>query len=1652
MEHQNYRLVDVTGAVSQSFDQAVGTADAPNLDRSEPIHKMDDSQLVGVQPTVSAGDSVAGGGHTSISTTVVVESGEAKRKRGRPARGQAKPPPAKKNKEEEDVCFICFDGGSLVLCDRRGCPKAYHPACIKRDEAFFRSKAKWNCGWHICSICQKAAHHMCYTCTYSLCKGCIKNADYVCVRGDKGFCTICMRTIMLIENNVQGKEEMAQVDFDDKSSWEYLFKVYWVYLKGKLSLTLNELTQAKNPWKGVGTVGCERLSPDVQNGANDLKSLQNGASDLESLRNGANDLKNLHNGANALKSFTSDMSPENQEANNMKRRKTDEQLKLLHEATLILEKPGGDSGTLLVGCKEWATKELLEFVAHMRNGDTSAMSQFDVQALMLDYIKKNNLRDPRRKSQIICDFRLKNLFGKPRVGHFEMLKLLEFHFLIKEDSQKNIVDTVARQVDPDWNNDSMLMVDKDKKRKPRRKGEERAPQANLDEYAAIDVHNINLIYLRRNLMENLLEDDEKFHSKVVGSIVRIRISSSDQKQDMYRLVQVVGTSKVDLPYKIGNKTTNVVLEVLNLDKKETVSADTISNQEFSEDECRRLRQSIRCGLVKQFTIGEILEKAVALQSVRLNDWLETEILRLNHLRDRASEKGRKKELRECVEKLQLLKTPEERQRRLSELPEVHADPKMNPDCESEEDAGELKNNKWGEYMKTRYSGYSGKGGQSSSPQKRAECSNDTGGKAWKNLGPCQQTMNTSTTLYSEKEEGSNKAQGIQQNEVNRNGSAIGSWNNQAAVTSASFSAITSDTSASSLTIANTASANDSEADKLWHYRDPNGRVQGPFTMVQLQKWSTTGYFPPDMRIWASRQEDSVLLTDALKGEFHKPLRYNASLQSQEVGGASDSKSYNYDVRWSENNSTQRVSNQTEGTQGRSPLASSTHSGPNVGNHENHSDNRSFSGQSSGQNWRALPLVLGSNNSNSNPSVAASVTKSTYVIEMNGAVVLSNLHSLTPKASNDNWEGQVAKKEHHMSSVLPVRDSDIVDLPSPTPKTSNKDDRLQDNREKQSVPSKLVVQDSGPSWSSASNLVVGGAQLAEIADEWGGYSPTPAKPSTGEWDSGLVSVSSMKQPEAAADRVATSTSNIEQLIHSSPSQPASTVSWQAIVSEPIEFSTLAEESVSDLLAEVDAMESQCGLASPTSKRNCGDDFIHGSIEEFSPTPDQGARSDGFSSSGDMHLPCQSTTPEELVGASPGNVFDFLKRSEVDGEAKSSAAPVNHGNMVDTYDTQRTRSEDIVASWSGVEKEKDIRDNVRGSDLQAAAPLTSGQVVVSVAGRAGDGTLLESFTRAEAEGETESSDVRGEVEEDGEFIEPTAPNLVDPPNIAQKAKSEVTGSGRNNTTIQHGGACGVNVPGSATKAEEEGEIKSSDVPITIQHDRAGGETIPESAISAEEEGEMKSSDVPVELEKGSEDIHRTAPLTISPDVVEPNIAKKEMPEVTDSGWNGTTIQHGGAGGGTFQESATRAEEEGEIKSSDVSESVQSAAPLTMRPELVDQNNAQRAGSGWGRSSQGTTNTGRGNASMGRGDFSGNVVAGDSQRRYGGERFSGGGSRDRAYNQGGDSGFSRGRPSWNRQSYGGAGGGGYSRPPPKGQRVCKFYESGRCKKGALCDYLHP
>lgn len=51
-----------------------------------------------------------------------------------------------------------------------------------------------------------------------------------------------------------------------------------------------------------------------------------------------------------------------------------------------------------------------------------------------------------------------------------------------------------------------------------------------------------------------------------------------------------------------------------------------------------------------------------------------------------------------MEKLQLLNSPDEHQRQLFEIPEVHSDPKMDPSYESGDNAGELDAKKQGPYF------------------------------------------------------------------------------------------------------------------------------------------------------------------------------------------------------------------------------------------------------------------------------------------------------------------------------------------------------------------------------------------------------------------------------------------------------------------------------------------------------------------------------------------------------------------------------------------------------------------------------------------------------------------------------------------------------------------------------------------------------------------------------------------------------------------------------------------------------------------------------------------------------------------------------------------------------------------------------------------
>uniref|UniRef100_J3LJ69 Zinc finger CCCH domain-containing protein 44 n=1 Tax=Oryza brachyantha TaxID=4533 RepID=J3LJ69_ORYBR len=734
---------------------------------------MDDSQFLG---SIIGEPAQAHQAPAEAGATVGV-----KRRRGRPpkkrdgAAAAAGPgePARKRVDEEEVVCFICFDGGNLVVCDRRGCPKVYHPACIKRDEAFFQSRSKWNCGWHICSSCEKAVHYMCYTCTYSLCK--------------------------------------IVVDFDDQNSWEYLFKLYWLDLKGKLSLTLEELTSAKSRWNAPTTYTRkekDESSDDLYDANND----DDAGSDCSSGKRKWNSSRKK----------------------GQKRQKTNSDCSI---ATKKFESVTRDSETLpskvpiqeasLPVDTKWASPELLEFVGHMRNGDLSFISQFDVQALLLDYIKQNNLRDPQRKSQIICDSRLHRLFRKTRVAHFEMLKLLEMHFLVSEpsavnDDSQGITNPSSAQIDhASGYSDMAAKFSPDRRRRMHRKME-RESQANPEDYAAIDMHNISLIYLRRSLMEDLI-DDPTFSDKISGAFVRIRISGLGQKQDMYRLVKVVGTQKVPEKYSIGKKTTNLALEILNLNKKEIITMDTVSNQDFTEEECKRLRQSMKYDLISRLKVGDIQAKANIFQLVRVND---------------------------------LLNTPEERARKINEVLDVHVDSHMDPDYESAEEFGSKKTAEWnvnwarsdpfGSPVKVKYP---------NTVQKNCDAT-----RHLKNQSK-QNTVRKPVVARNSENPRSSVGMDIPKSVTNAKSTMCGT-------TPLPYSGVTV--------------SGDIEPEKVWHYKDPSGNVQGPFTLLQLSKW--TSYFPRDMRVWLTfeSEERSLLLTEVLSKQpkdFGQPAALTTSSKS-----------------------------------------------------------------------------------------------------------------------------------------------------------------------------------------------------------------------------------------------------------------------------------------------------------------------------------------------------------------------------------------------------------------------------------------------------------------------------------------------------------------------------------------------------------------------------------------------------------------------------------------------------------------------------------------------------------------------------------------------------------------------------------------------------
>lgn len=323
-----------------------------------------------------------------------------------------------------------------------------------------------------------------------------------------------------------------EVDFDDQETYECLFKEYWGDLKRRLALVMPELDKDGKPVGGnenmLNHLGLE-AEDHSENDESDRESDESEHDEPESVDAVWKKRKVQKNRMGSEK-MEEDMEPED----------------------LDEEEEEGEqelAGARSQKFESWASEELLEFIEHMKEDPAKPLSRFAVNKLLWTYIKRHKLQDPRHSSQINCDERLKAIFGKDSVGQFEMFKHLQVHFPSRssgegrksKDAQSGEDAVVeADAVGMDGGEDKLETGGGKERRRGRRSVDEKFERPNSSEFAAITPKNISLIYLRRALLRDLLDDPE-FDNKVVDTFVRIRVPGiSTKTETTYRLVLVTG--------------------------------------------------------------------------------------------------------------------------------------------------------------------------------------------------------------------------------------------------------------------------------------------------------------------------------------------------------------------------------------------------------------------------------------------------------------------------------------------------------------------------------------------------------------------------------------------------------------------------------------------------------------------------------------------------------------------------------------------------------------------------------------------------------------------------------------------------------------------------------------------------------------------------------------------------------------------------------------------------------------------------------------------------------------------------------------------------------------------------------------------------------
>uniref|UniRef100_A0A7N0TVG0 Plus3 domain-containing protein n=1 Tax=Kalanchoe fedtschenkoi TaxID=63787 RepID=A0A7N0TVG0_KALFE len=385
-------------------------------------------------------------------------------------------------------------------------------------------------------MCERPSKFQCFTCPMAVCGLDFNLSDFALVRGTKAFCGHCLWLASLVEKNmdVVTDDEGVKIDFNEEATYERYFREYYNIIKEAEGLTAQMTLSAVAEFEKGKLVRLEADYEDIH-----------------------------HSKDSGLVSDYDDISDEDREATrraNKKRKRTSGRSGKIQKS----------KASKFIG---WGSKKLIEFLGSVGEDTTKPLSQNYVESIVEKYIHRNKLVC---KKTVSCDLRLQSLFSRKQLKYHRIGSLLESHFT------ENVVhldqeDGVNAASSDEGDDHPMVKRQNEKNIISRKKSNEfEASSVKKSCYASIVAENINLVYLRKTLVYNLLKEDhpEIFKDKVVGSFVRIKSDPYDCLQKSSRqLVKVTGVNEASTSGE-----TRFLLQVSNRIK--CIPVSDISDEDF----------------------------------------------------------------------------------------------------------------------------------------------------------------------------------------------------------------------------------------------------------------------------------------------------------------------------------------------------------------------------------------------------------------------------------------------------------------------------------------------------------------------------------------------------------------------------------------------------------------------------------------------------------------------------------------------------------------------------------------------------------------------------------------------------------------------------------------------------------------------------------------------------------------------------------------------------------------------------------------------------------------------------------------------------------------------------------------------------------------